>query len=95
MKRGLFIIVLLLPLLVLAQFEYFFTKAPSSKSRLLQLGHHTIFIEPLDIINQNQKWITFDSTLNIISAKKLVTPGAVNLIQQDYLQGKNAIIRVD
>jgi hypothetical protein len=49
----------------------------------------------MDINNEAQKWLSFDSSLNRLAAKKLVTPDAVKIIGQSYIPSNNSIIRID
>jgi hypothetical protein len=83
------------PAFLCAQYIYPLPASIPEGSQLLKLGNETILIHPMDVNNQSHKWTTLDSTLAETSTKKLVTPGAENIIRQTYLESVNSIIRID
>jgi hypothetical protein len=95
MKFTAFLILMLFPFWLVAQYNYVLSTPISNGLHLLKLGDKAILIHPLDAYNQSHKWITFDSTLAAVSTKKLITPEAQNIISQNYLEGANSIIRID
>jgi hypothetical protein len=95
MKLTTLLITLFLPIWLVAQYNHPLSQLVPANSYLLKSGENSILIHPLDLKNKAHKWITFDSTLTIISNKKLITPEAEKLISQTYLEGGNSIIRVD
>lgn len=95
MRSFLLAFVVIFPFLSQAQLEYAFKNTPSADTRLVEIGEHTIVIQPLDIINQKQRWLTLDAAFNVVATKTFVNPAASNLIMQTYLQGQNSIIRID
>jgi hypothetical protein len=67
---------------------------PSSAS-FLQLGNQIVLIHPFDKNNSTQKWVTFDSGLNIIAAKKIFSPEWHHMVSQNYVTTSDAVIRID
>lgn len=95
MRSCTFLVCLLFPFSLLAQYFNPLPGAPPSNGNLLSVGDHTILIHPLNENGQSQKWLTYDSTLAIISTKKLVTPHAASLVNQTYLESNNSVFRID
>ena len=95
MKLIAFFVSLAFPLSLLAQYDHSFSDPVPNNARLFKIGNHTVLIHPIDMDDRTHKWISFDSTLDITSAKKLVTPDAGSIISQTYLECFNSIVRVD
>lgn len=66
-----------------------------SSSYFLKSGSETILLYPFDPNISSQIWTTFDSTLQAVSKKKLVTPNAHEIINQTYFESFNSITRID
>lgn len=96
MRRYLLLILsITIPVLLWGQKYYSLTEKVPSKAKLLSINDVTVLIQPITENNDAQKWLSFDTALNLIAAKKLVTPNAKNIIIQNYLEGENKIIRID
>ena len=96
MRRYLLLILTItIPALLWGQKYYSLTEKASSKAKLLSINDVTVLIQPITENNEAQKWLSFDTALNVIAAKKLVTPNAKNIIIQNYLEGENKVIRID
>ena len=95
MKALILLIALSAPIFSFAQYAHQFSQPVPPNVNLLKVGDHTILIHPMDLKNEAQKWITYDSMLNIINTKKLVTPDAGNIMSQTYTETINSILRVD
>src|SRR5687768_3643431 len=61
----------------------------------MQVGHNIVLIHTLDEKNFSQKWVCFDSSLNILSAKKIVSPDWQHIISKNYISTGDAVVRVD
>lgn len=86
---------LLAQLSLFAQQEYIFSDPVPTDARLFKINDRIILIHSMDINNEAQKWVCFDSSLAIVSAKKLLTPDAEFLIAQTYIESSKNIIRID
>ncbi len=84
-----------LPILSSAQSIHTLTKEVSPNAHFIAVKDKTILVEPIDAASESQKWTTLDSALQIISIKRMVTPGANLLISQAFLPGFNKVLRID
>jgi len=89
------LVFLAFPLSLLAQYNHSLSDPVPNNARLFKSGNHTVLIHPMDMTNRAHKWISFDSSLEITAAKKLVMPDSENVISQTYLECTNSIIRID
>lgn len=78
-----------------AQTEFLFSEPVPRGSQLFRVNDQLILIHALPGESRAQKWTSFDSSLNVIDVKKLVSPDADMTISQSYLEGKHSIFRFD
>lgn len=95
MKTINLVIVFFFPFFAFSQHIQSLSQPPPPNAQLLQLNSYTIMVHPIDLNNTAHKWVSFDTALQIIAAKKLVTPNAENIINQTYLESSNSILRID
>jgi len=75
--------------------NYVFPEPPPTNSYLLYSGSNTIMIWQEDVMNLSHLWTTFDSTMNMVKKTKLITPNALDIINQSYYETPAGIIRAD
>lgn len=99
MRTILFFSVIVIHLNAIAQENsfknYVFPTAPPANSYLLHSGNNIITIWQDDAMNISHIWTSFDSSLALVTRKKLITPNAAGIINQSYYETATGIIRID
>ena len=95
MKVITLFIIMLIPVALIAQYDQSLPEPVPSNAHLFSLNDQVILIHPMDMQNKSDKWVLFDSSLNITATRKLTTPYADDILSQNYLQSDNVIFRID
>ena len=95
MKVITLFMIMLIPVALIAQYDRSLPEPVPSNAHLFSLNDQVILIHPMDMQNKSDKWVLFDSSLNITATRKLTTPYAEDILSQNYLQSDNVIFRID
>ena len=95
MKTASLLMILLFPVALFAQYDQPLNQPVPSNAHLFSLNDQVIMIHPMEFQSKSDKWVLFDSSLNIIATRKLTTPYAEYILSQNYLQSVDVIFRID